>query len=206
MLNKNKSFWWKCRCNLSSSYSRFCVFLFQDISTELSGVGLSADRAKAVDFTAPILETYISAMTKTQPKGDFFVSEPHPYSVYLSYAAMAVVVTGAVYMFENVMYKTQVHFHNYIPCRLFTALWMVVCIMLKQGIISHTRLWIVPSCRLTFTWVLLWCIFARCNFSAHAISSKRMTEGGMNKMMYISQMILYKKHCANLFYVDQIII
>ena len=146
-------------------------------------------------------------MTKTQPKGDFFVSEPHPYSVFLSYAAMAVAVTGAVYMFENVMYKTQVHFHNYIPCRLFSALWMIVCIMLKQGIILHIRLWIVPSCRLTFTWVLLWCILPTAILvpMPSPVNGWR-PEGGMNKMMYISQMILYKKHCANLFYFDEIII
>ena len=122
-------------------------------------------------------------MTKTQPKGNFFVSEPHPYSIYLSYAAMAVVVTGAVFMFENVMYKTQIHFHNYIPCRLFSALWMIVCIMLKQGMyFTYTAL---GNTQLSFNiHLILWCIFAHCNFSVHAISSERMTAWRRHEQNY----------------------
>ena len=120
-------------CDLILSFCHFIVMSFQDIVTEMGAISISADRLEVLDFTEPIFETYVAAMTTTQTKQSFFVMKPLRFSVWLIYGGMAVVVAVVVTTFENILYKTQIRFLLRTPRYFFRAMWVNFCIILNQG-------------------------------------------------------------------------
>ena len=120
-------------CVWSIHFMCLSLICFQDIVTELGTLSTSEERAKVIDFTKPILETYGSALTTTKLKSNFYIMEPLRYSLWLLYIGMAVVVGVAVCTFENINHGGQVRFPLHKPYYFCSAMWNSLCIILNQG-------------------------------------------------------------------------
>ena len=123
MIIKHELWWVPLIHILSCTYFKVWSLWFQDIVTEVSTVWATAERAKIVEFTSSMFETYTAAFMSTKPKSSFFVMYPLHYHVWLAYAAMAVVVALAVYMFENMICEEQIRLSPRSPFPFRSSVW-----------------------------------------------------------------------------------
>ena len=86
-----------------------------------------------IAFTPPVYGTYYTAVIKTKPKSSFFVIEPLQYSVWLSYAGMAVLVAAALSIIDNVFHTTKDVFSFNKPYLLCSVMWTCFRVIVNQG-------------------------------------------------------------------------